>query len=115
MFEGRLRHIEIAVDVGSEGAVPLLLRNFLQVFLVSLKGSVIYQNVQPSELFDHFVDRSATETWVGNIPGNQHSASAFGLNCALGLLCVRMLFSKVNDTNVSSFAGVKHRNSTTNS
>src|SRR5438105_1943183 len=65
----RLGYREVTVDVGFEGAIPLLKRYFLQPFLVLMESRVVDENVQLAVRLDRPVDRVLTEARLAYVAG----------------------------------------------
>src|SRR5436305_8442943 len=80
VLESRLRHVEVSEDVGAEGFLPLLIREFLNRFLVLLKSSIVDQNIQLAELLYRLLHRLPAKIGVRDVAGDQQSSPAFILD-----------------------------------
>ena len=76
MRNGGFRHVEVAIDVGAEGVVPLLFADLFDVFEAVLKCSVVHKNVELAVLIESFLDGTLAEVRVGDIARNEQALPA---------------------------------------
>lgn len=100
--------MEIAVDVGLEGPVPLFLGQVFDAGLVLLKGGIVDQDVELSERFDGPFDQFAAEVRIAHVAGHEHGFVPLGLDRLLGLFRVGLLFREVGQDDVGALAGEQH-------
>jgi hypothetical protein len=95
------RHVEIAVDVGLEGAVQLLLGDVFQRIRVFLKRGVVYQDIQPAQLPGGLLYGAPAKLGIGHIARNQDSPAALRFHRTQSLLGILMLI-QVDDGDIGS-------------
>ena len=108
MRHRRLRHVEIAVKIGLDGPVEMLVGQLLEAVDVLLEGGVVDEDVELAELVDRLLDRVLAEFGVGDVAGEQDAAAAFLLDGLLGLLRVLVLV-EIGERDVGAFACEEHR------
>jgi hypothetical protein len=80
MLHRRLGHVEIAVEVGLQGAVEVLLGQVLEVEHVLLEGGVVDQDVRAAEARRCAPPRRLGVGRIGDVAGQQDGAAALGLD-----------------------------------
>src|SRR5687768_4447856 len=88
---GRLDHEEIAVEIGLEGALQLLLGDLLYLLVIMLLAGVVDEDVEPAELIDRLLHRALAEGLVADVAGNRDRPAALALDDLLRLPGVVML------------------------
>jgi len=90
MRDGGLRHVEIAINVGAEGVIPLLFADLFEVFLAVLKSSVVHENVELTILLESFLNCTLAEVRVGDITRNKQALPAMLLDGVAGLFRIAL-------------------------
>ena len=103
-----MRHVEIAVKIGLDGPVEMLVGQLLEAVDVLLEGGVVDEDVELAEFLDGLLDRVLAEFGVGDIAGEENAAAAFLLDSLLGLLGVLVLV-EIGERDVGALAREEHR------
>src|SRR5690606_28008724 len=104
----RPRHVDVAGDVGLQGALQLLVVDFLQRLAVLLVGGVVDQHVEPAEFLHRALDHAVAEARIAHVAGDRDAAAPFLLDRSLGRTRVAML-AEVGDEDIRALAGEQHR------
>src|SRR5690606_2976012 len=105
--QGGARKVEIAMDVGGEGRLPLLVGDVLEPFLHDLAPRVVDQHVEPAEGRDGAFDRTVAVTAVADVAGQQQAASTLFVHHYPGGFGI-IQFVEVPYRHVRAFAGEVH-------
>ena len=108
VLDRRLRHVEIAIEIGLERGVEMLRRDVLEFGGVILERGVVDQHVQPAEPLHGAGDGGAAMLAVRDVAGNEDAALALRFHHALRLLGVPIL-AQIGDGDVCALAGEEHR------
>lgn len=117
-----LGKMEDGVDVGVEGAEPLLsvslpsenspgkrkehiLGDFRNVVLHHLVGGIVDQDIETAELTDGLVDGGFAIARAPQVRGQQVHLTAILFHLSFGLLCILFLFGQVGNERVSTLHG----------
>jgi hypothetical protein len=106
----RLRHVEVAEDVGPEGFLEALLGEVLDRFGVLLEGGVVDHHVEPAERLDRLRHHLLRELRLLDVARHEHAAAALGLDAAAGLFGIES-FVEVGDGHVRTLAREQHGDS----
>ena len=66
--------MEIAVDVGLDRAVEVLVGQVFDAFGVFLERGIVDEDIELSEFFDGARDRFAAELRIGDVAGDENAA-----------------------------------------
>jgi hypothetical protein len=77
-------HVEVPEDVGTEGAVELLVGDIFDRFLVLLVRSVVNEDVEPAKRLYRLVHRCGTERGILHVARDQQCPTAFVPDGLLG-------------------------------
>jgi hypothetical protein len=108
MRHGGLRHVEVAVEVGLERAVELLLGQILEARDVKLEGGIVDQNVEAAQFLHCPLDGIEAEGALGDIACDHQAASPVGLDGAARDLGVLGLV-EMHDGDIGALAREQHR------
>jgi hypothetical protein len=101
-----MSHVDVAVDVGSEGTVQLLFADVFQRRLLHLVRGVVDQDVQPAELLRRRVEELGARLPVAHVQPLDDALSSGGLYLPPRLLRVLvLLFRQVADGDVGALLG----------
>src|SRR5262249_7742488 len=105
------REVKVAIEIGLERAVEVLVAQLLNVVLVLLEGGGVDENVPTAEPSPRFFDRALAKARVRNITRDEQAGSPFLLDRALCVARV-IVFVEVGYRDVGAFAGKEHGNRT---
>src|SRR3954469_11237386 len=91
MRDRRLAQIELRIDVGPEGAVPLLRADLLDALVGPLHGGVIHQDVESAEVAQRLLDYVLAVLLLGDVPRGATRLPPSLFDPACGLLLVLVL------------------------
>lgn len=100
-------HVEISIDIGAEGEVPVIVRDLFESFACFLVGRVVDENVEVAEMLDRFQNRLIAEFSIRYIAGQEQRLLPFLLDSLLRRLRVGLLCRQVHDGDVGSLAGIQ--------
>ncbi len=103
----RLGHVEIAVQIGAQGAVEVFLGQVLEVLDVLLEGGVVDQYVQGAQVADRALDRFSGEQGIADIALEHDGAAALALDRLAGGVGVLRLV-QMGDGDIGPFTSEQH-------
>ena len=103
-----LGHVEIAVNIGTQGFIEVFFGDVFKRFGMFLKRRVVHQNVELAEFSHGFFHHLAAQRRILHIAGHQQATPAFGFDAALCLFGIDMLI-EVKNGHISAFSGKQHR------
>ena len=109
MLQGRLGHVEVAVDVDREGPPPLFVAQLAEVVDRRLERHVVDEDVQAAEPSGGLGDDGSAVRRLGEVTGQRHGAPARVFDQRHGVGGVVILV-EVGDRHVGALLGERHRN-----
>ena len=86
MWHGRLRHVEVAVEVGLQRLVELLCAQVFELNCVNLKGGIVHKYVQVAERVEHALDCRPAELSVRYVAGEEEALASLDTDRRVALL-----------------------------
>src|SRR5262249_46590334 len=99
--------VKVAIEIGLERPVEVLVAELNDVVLVLLEGGVVDKNVQATETGQRLLDRALAKARVRNIARDEQAGSPFFLDRALCAPRIIVLV-KVGYRDVGAFARKEH-------
>src|SRR5215207_11145173 len=76
VFEGGPSHVKVAVDVDAKRAIPILVADLIERFLMFLKCRVVDEDVQLPKRLDGLLHGTFTEPGIADVAMNQQCAAS---------------------------------------
>jgi hypothetical protein len=108
MRQGRLCHVEVAVDVCFKRTIPLLFREFFQTWLVLLVSRIVDQDVELAELGNRLFHCPPRELRFFQIAIDEVNLPAFSFDCLRRFQRIAFLLREICERYVSAFSGKQH-------
>ena len=101
------RHVKVAVEVGLQRLVEMLVRQFVERVDMLLKRSVVDEDVEAAEPLQGLLNGARAELRIGDVAADQQAFTSLLLDSIHSALGVLLLF-QVDDCNVGAFSRIQH-------
>ena len=91
MRYGGPRHVKVAVKIGFDGPVKMLVSQLFEAINMLLEGGIIDEDIEPAEFSNCCFHCTLAESRVSHIAGQQNTATTFMLYSPFGFLGILVL------------------------
>jgi len=107
MRNGGLGHVEVAIEIGFDRAVEMLLGQLFETVDVLLERGVVHEDVELAQFVDGPLDGVFAEFRIGHVARDEDAAAALFLDGAFRLLGIFMLV-EIGDGDIGALPRVEH-------